>query len=56
MSKKLGSAVAAALVLASALALASCAGGTKPAGGIPLDNGADCTKVAFPQCGRDGAH
>jgi hypothetical protein len=54
MLKKLFSTIVLALVLASGLALASCASSGKE--GIPLDNGADCIKRGFPQCGLDGAH
>jgi hypothetical protein len=54
MLKKLFSAVALALVLASGLALACCASSGKE--GIPLDNGSNCLRQQFPQCGLDGAH
>jgi hypothetical protein len=53
MSKKIVSTLVLALALVSGLALASCGGGKE---GIPLDNGADCIKRPFPQCGLDGAH
>ena len=55
MTKKLYTTVLIALVLASGLALASCVTDRDP-GGIPLNNGANCTKQGFPQCGLDGLH
>ncbi len=54
MSKRLISITALALVLASGLALASCASSGKE--GTPLDDKGDCIKRPFPQCGLDGVH